>query len=84
MSSGGGKYERECGHVMMKTSAKATMLIVMEGNRGNGHEYQMRTGNDRHAALDLIRFMAGYLRDIATDLEKDIARIEAELHRKAD
>lgn len=67
MSSDGGKYDEETTRARLSTRAKAVLLIVLEGDRGNGFSAQIdpsgRLPPSPHA-------FAALLRTIAEKLEK--------------
>ena len=63
MSIGPGRYNEVCNDVRKRTRAKGVILIVMEGDKGEGFEVQ--------ASLDILVKLPKLLRDVADQIEAD-------------
>jgi hypothetical protein len=61
MSIGPGRYNEVCADVRKRTHAKGVILIVMEGDKGEGFEVQ--------APLDIVLALPKLLRSLADQIE---------------
>jgi hypothetical protein len=66
MPLGPGKYDDACTAAMLATEADAVILIVVNGNKGNGFAVQAY-------GIDLTAKIPGLLRVLADDLEKSLS-----------
>jgi hypothetical protein len=64
MTIGVGKYDEEAGMVLQRTNARAVILIVIGGNRGEGFSVQ--------AYEDIAPVLPKLLRHTADEIEKDM------------
>lgn len=62
--NGPGKYDDQCKLVMMSTSAVGVLLIVIEGEHGNGVSFKT-------LEPDLMRTMPAMLEQIAAQMRRD-------------
>lgn len=69
MSLGPGKYDAECTAVRELCDAKGAVLIVYQGAHGSGFSCQ--------GPLEMHTTMPAALREIADQIERDVARIAA-------
>lgn len=67
--NGPGKYDNECAHVMAATNASACMLIIVDGNKGQG--VSLKTSSPYVFAA-----MPTLLRMLADQIEKDIGDVD--------
>jgi hypothetical protein len=61
VSIGPGRYNEVCTYVRKRVRAKGVILIVFEGNKGQGFEVQ--------APLDVVMKLPALLRDVANQIE---------------
>jgi hypothetical protein len=64
MAMGPGKYDDLCTLVRERAQATAVVLIVFEGNLGNGFSC--------HAPPELLKGLPDVLRSVAGDIERDL------------
>jgi hypothetical protein len=64
---GPGKYDDEATMVMDSTHARAVLVVVLGGDRGEGFAYQ--------ATLGVMVAIPAMLRDIADQIEADVPAI---------
>lgn len=64
MAEGPGKYDEEATMVRLSTMARAVLVIVLGGNRGQGFSIQ-----SDHP--DILKAMPSMLRNIADQIEQD-------------
>lgn len=65
MTVGPGRYTEVCTMVRKSTRARAVVLLVLDGNRGQGFEVQT-------AEPLLLKRLPGLLRTVADALEADV------------
>lgn len=69
MSFGAGKYDEEANAAMLATEAKALVLIVFDGAKGDGISVKLRT-NLGAKTMDM-RQLAELIREVAKGLDSD-------------
>jgi hypothetical protein len=62
-----GKYDLPCTFARIITHAKGVLLIILEGDKGNGFEVQ--------CAPEMVESIPRLLRDMADSIEKDPGEI---------
>ena len=67
MAIGPGKYDKECGEIMVKTKADGVILIITDGDRGTGFSCQF-------SSFNLIGAIPQVLRQVADSIEADYKR----------
>lgn len=69
MSVGPGKYDAVCQAALFETNADATILIVLNGQRGSGFSVTIRRAGEHFIVMSRLPKV---LRDVADSIEKDI------------
>lgn len=77
MADGPGKYNDECTALMRATRARAVVVVVVGGYKGNGHEAQFVKMKDEPPELvaEVMRTLAATFREVAELYEQDAARV---------
>jgi hypothetical protein len=65
MSIGEGKYDWLCTYVREQAVAKGAVIMVFEGNKGNGFSIQV-------SSPDILLGLPGVLRTMANQIEEDL------------
>jgi hypothetical protein len=71
MPVGAGKYDKECTECMIKTGAQATVLMVVDGDRGSG--FSVTTSNP-----ETLFGLAMALRAVAKQIDGDAQQFSEE------
>jgi len=74
MALGPGKYDDVCTRAMLETDAIASVLIVIEGNRGTGFSVNFRVP-DPDDAPALLAEIASAIRSMTNQMEADAAKL---------
>jgi hypothetical protein len=69
MAIGPGKYDVEATMVMRRTQAAGVLLIILEGDKGNGFSL---ASFDVQATLDITLTLPKLLREMADQIDSDI------------
>jgi hypothetical protein len=69
MSTGPGKYDGEATWVQARTQAHGVLLMIIEGNKGNGFSI---ASFDIQATLEITLSLPKLLREMANQIEVDI------------
>jgi hypothetical protein len=68
MALGPGKYDNLCSLVRRKAMARCALVIVLNGNKGDGFSCQMQT----ESPLEYTRTLIVVLRSVLEQLEADL------------
>lgn len=73
MAIGPGKYDKLAEMCIATTNAKAVVVIVFEGNRGNGMSMKLDLTAEFEIAgqLAIIKRLPGVLRNVADSIDRD-------------
>lgn len=63
---GGGRYDRECTAALLSTKADGVILIVLNGDRGNGFSAQL--------PLTHVSDLPTVLRQVADEIQADVRK----------
>jgi hypothetical protein len=75
MPTGPGKYDAEATWIQVRTQAQGVLLIIVEGNKGNGFSI---ASYDIQATLEITLSLPALLREVANKIEQDIQKLRSE------
>jgi hypothetical protein len=75
MPTGPGSYDGEATWVQQRTQAHGVLLMILGGNKGNGFSL---ASYDIQATLEITLSLPKLLREMANQIETDIAALKRE------
>jgi hypothetical protein len=76
MAIGPGKYDAICTQALEQTNAKAAVVIIIQGNKGDGFSAQFLVESDRERRI-LLGSLGGVLRHMAKQIDSDAQFIDS-------